>query len=61
VNCEARVDRLEFMLLEQGEPPDPSKIRGQPLNEVAFSGRGTHLIKAIMDEVLWSAIKLMPR
>jgi anti-sigma regulatory factor (Ser/Thr protein kinase) len=40
-----------FRLLDQGEPPDPARICGQPLNDVSLSGRGTHLIREIMDEM----------
>jgi anti-sigma regulatory factor (Ser/Thr protein kinase) len=42
-----------FRLLDQGEPPDPAKICGEPLNDVSLSGRGTHLMRAIMDEMTY--------
>ena len=48
--------RLEFTLLDRGEAPDPARICGQPLNEVSLSGRGTHLIKAAMDEVCYERV-----
>jgi anti-sigma regulatory factor (Ser/Thr protein kinase) len=51
LDCQMGADRIVFKLLDQGEPPDPARICGQPLNEVSLSGRGTHLIKAIMDEM----------
>ena len=51
LDCQMSADRIVFRLLDQGEPPDPGRICGQPLNDVSLSGRGTHLIKAIMDEM----------
>ena len=51
LECQVNADRIVFRLLDQGEPPDPARICGQPLNDISLSGRGTHLIKAIMDEV----------
>jgi anti-sigma regulatory factor (Ser/Thr protein kinase) len=51
LDCQVNADRIVFRLLDQGEPPDPARICGQPLNDVSLSGRGTHLIRAIMDEV----------
>jgi anti-sigma regulatory factor (Ser/Thr protein kinase) len=51
LDCQASSDRLVFRLLDQGEPPDPARICGEPLNDVSLDGRGTHLIRAIMDEM----------
>ena len=51
LDCQASSDRLVFRLFDQGEPPDPASICGHPLNDVSLSGRGTHLIGAIMDEM----------
>jgi len=51
LNCEATTSQLVFTLVDRGEAPDPARICGQPLDEVSLSGRGTHLIKAVMDEV----------
>ena len=51
VTCQAFADRLEFDLLDQGEPPDPDRLAPLPLDDVALSGRGTHIIRSIMDEV----------
>jgi anti-sigma regulatory factor (Ser/Thr protein kinase) len=56
VKCQVGADQMEFTLLDQGEPPDPSRICGQPLNDASLSGRGTHLIKAIMDEVCYERV-----
>ena len=51
LDCQANAERIVFRLFDQGEPPDPARICGQPLNDVSLSGRGTHLIRAIMDEM----------
>jgi anti-sigma regulatory factor (Ser/Thr protein kinase) len=51
LDCQANAERIVFRLLDEGEPPDPARICGQPLNDVSLSGRGTHLMKAIMDEM----------
>jgi anti-sigma regulatory factor (Ser/Thr protein kinase) len=56
VKCQVGADQMEFTLLDQGEPPDPDRICGQPLNDASLSGRGTHLIKAIMDEVCYERV-----
>jgi anti-sigma regulatory factor (Ser/Thr protein kinase) len=54
--CLVNEEQMEFTLLDRGEPPDMARICGQPLDELALSGRGTHLIKAIMDEVLYEKV-----
>jgi anti-sigma regulatory factor (Ser/Thr protein kinase) len=54
--CFVDDEQMEFTLLDQGEPPDPAKICGKPLDEFALSGRGTHLIKAIMDEMSYRKV-----
>ena len=56
LNCRIGGDRMELTLLDQGEPPDPTRICGQPLNEVSLSGRGTHLIRATMDEMCYERV-----
>ena len=56
VTCQAFPDRLEFRLLDQGEPPDPVRLQGQPLNDRALGGRGCHLIRMIMDEVVYERV-----
>ena len=55
-NCQARADHLEFTLIDRGEPADLSRICGRPLDEVSLSGRGTHLIKAAMDEMRYERV-----
>ena len=54
--CDVNEEQMEFTLLDHGEPPDPTKICGKPLDEFALSGRGTHLIKAIMDEMSYEKV-----
>ena len=56
LNCQAGNDQIEFTLLDQGEPPDPARICAQPLDDVSLSGRGTHLIKMMMDEVTYECV-----
>jgi anti-sigma regulatory factor (Ser/Thr protein kinase) len=50
-------DRIEFRLLDQGEAPDPDRICGQPLNDFSLSGRGTHMIKAVMDDMCYETVQ----
>lgn len=51
LHCQAQADCLEFIFVDRGEPVDPARICAQPLDKVALGGRGTHLIRQIMDEV----------
>jgi anti-sigma regulatory factor (Ser/Thr protein kinase) len=53
VKCQAFFDRLEFTLLDQGEPPDPARLAPHPLEDGALGGRGTHIIRSVMDEVCY--------
>lgn len=54
--CVVNEQQMEFTLLDQGEAPDPSRICAGPMDDVALCGRGTHLIKAVMDEVEYSQV-----
>jgi serine/threonine-protein kinase RsbW len=56
LDCQARADCLEFTFIDRGEPADPARICAQPLDEVALGGRGTHLIRQIMDEVSYERL-----
>jgi len=56
VACEGREDRLEFILSDQGEPPDPARLASRPLDSVSLSGRGTHIIRMVMDEVCYERV-----
>jgi anti-sigma regulatory factor (Ser/Thr protein kinase) len=57
LNCEASPNQIVFTLRDRGEPPDPARICGQPLDEISLSGRGTHIMKAIMDEVHYERVQ----
>jgi anti-sigma regulatory factor (Ser/Thr protein kinase) len=56
LNCQVIGTSLEFTLVDRGEPADPARICAQPLDEVSLSGRGTHLIKAAMDEMHYERV-----
>lgn len=56
VDCRAADGRLEFTLLDQGEPPDPARLCAHELDDVALGGRGTHIIRSTMDEVCYERV-----
>ena len=56
VICRAYPGYLEFTLLDRGEPPDPARLAEHPLDDVALGGRGTHIIRSIMDEVCYEQV-----
>ncbi len=56
VSCQGHSEYLEFTFLDHGEAADPSRFCAQPLDEVALGGRGTHLIRQIMDEVCYERV-----
>lgn len=56
IRFQAHRDCLEFTFLDRGEPVDRSKWCAQPLDAVALGGRGTHLIRQIMDEVCYERV-----
>ena len=55
-DCLVDEEQMVFTLLDQGEPPDMRNICAESADELALSGRGTHLIKAIMDEVSYKRV-----
>jgi len=55
-DCVANDQQMEFTFLDQGEPPDPARICAQQMDDIALSGRGTHLIRAVMDEVSYDRV-----
>ena len=56
-NCKADDDRPGIHHCStRGEAPDPARICGQPLDEVSLSGRGTHLMRAAMDEMKYERV-----
>lgn len=56
VRCRAHSDHLEFTIVDHGAPPDLSRVCAQPLDDVSLSGRGTHMIRHIMDEVCYERV-----
>ena len=56
IRFRAEGDCLEFTLVDRGEPIDRSKYCAQPLNGIALGGRGTHLIRQIMNEVCYERL-----
>jgi anti-sigma regulatory factor (Ser/Thr protein kinase) len=56
LNCQAHSDCLEFSFVDRGEAADPSRLCAKPLDETALGGRGTHLIRQIMDEVHYERV-----
>jgi serine/threonine-protein kinase RsbW len=56
LHFEAYADCVEFTFVDRGAPAELSKICAQPLNETALGGRGTHLIREIMDEVRYERV-----
>ena len=56
LSCQAHADSLEFSFVDRGEAVDPSRVCAQPLDESALGGRGTHLIRQIMDEVCYERL-----
>jgi len=47
---------MEVTFVDRGEPVDRSKCCAQPLDAIALGGRGTHLIRQIMDEVCYERV-----
>ena len=56
LDCQTGQNQIVFTLLDRGEPPDPARICGQPLDDVSLSGRGTHLMREIMDAVYYERV-----
>lgn len=56
VHCEGRDDRLEFTLLDEGQPPDPGCLKPHSLDNEALGGRGTYIIRSVMDEVHYERV-----
>lgn len=56
LSCQAHADCLEFTFLDRGEPADLAKVCAQSPDATALGGRGTHLIRQIMDEVCYERV-----
>ena len=55
VECREIPDGLEITLLDNGEAPDLSKICAHEVDSDQPGGRGTHIIKEVMDEFSYQA------
>jgi len=53
----ARKSGLEIVLQDEGVAPDPSKLKGRPLDEIRPGGLGLHFIQQSMDVVEFSRKK----
>ena len=49
--CQVRSNCLEFAFIDRGEPADPARFCARPLDDKPGGGRGTHIIRQVMDEV----------
>jgi anti-sigma regulatory factor (Ser/Thr protein kinase) len=56
MSFEAGEDCLQLTIVDRGEPADCSKWCAQPLDATALHGRGTHIIRKIMDEVSYERV-----
>jgi len=55
VECREISDGLEITLLDNGDAPDPAKICAGAVDSDQPGGRGTHIIKEVMDEFSYQA------
>jgi anti-sigma regulatory factor (Ser/Thr protein kinase) len=55
LECRESADGLEITLLDNGEPPDKSKICARELGCDQPGGLGTHIIRKVMDSVSYEA------
>ena len=55
MECRESADGLEVTLLDQGEAPDRTKICARAIACDQAGGRGTHIIKDVMDTVSYQA------
>ena len=56
LECREVPDGLEISLLDNGDAPDPSKICASEVDSDQPGGRGTHIIKEVMDEFSYRAL-----
>lgn len=52
--CEQRDNGLEFTILDMGEAPDPAKLCAGEPGIAEPGGRGTHVIREVMDTVCYT-------
>jgi anti-sigma regulatory factor (Ser/Thr protein kinase) len=51
LTCRAEADRLEFQIVDQGEPFDPAKIGERSSDPLKTGGWGLQIIRQVMDDV----------
>jgi serine/threonine-protein kinase RsbW len=56
LSFQAHADGVEFTFIDYGEPLDRSRYCAEPLDATACSGRGTHIIRQVMDEVCYDRV-----
>lgn len=56
LSCQSHSDCLEFNFIDHGKAVDRARICAQLSDEVAVCGRGTHLIRQVMDEVCYDQV-----
>ena len=56
LSCLAHSDCLEFNFVDHGEAADRARICARISQQSATGGRGTHLIRQIMDEVCYDRV-----
>jgi anti-sigma regulatory factor (Ser/Thr protein kinase) len=52
-SCEVHKDRVEFFLRDFGKKLNISDIKSRQLDDIRPGGLGVHLIKSVMDEVVY--------
>lgn len=57
LECRESADGLEISLLDNGEPPDPSRICAREVGCDQPGGLGTHIIRDVMDSVSYQRTK----
>lgn len=53
IGCHIYNDRVEFLLHDFGEKMNLAEIKSRDLNDIRPGGLGVHLIKSVMDEVVY--------
>lgn len=55
LQCRAGEDQLEIRMRDTGDPPDPSRICPSEASCEGIGGRGTHIIRDVMDAVSYQS------
>ena len=53
LTCKLYDDRIEFLLRDFGKKVNLNQIKPRPLDELRPGGLGIHLIKSVMDDVVY--------